>query len=288
MTFTDFSAPYSDFLRLNGHRVIETQSSLWIDVRPMIFQRARPFNLSHIEKDEVSQVFKSGNVLVCRWFEIDGEAPAEGRVDERSMVYVAYPPFDLQKLEQKARNQTRRGLERVSVRKMDLDDRTERLAYEVYSDNVKRLGILDSQKQIADRWKVWVNTIRNASCVEFWSAWNDGALAAFTIAVRSGSATELVLQRSAYSALNLYPNNALVYTITKNAFERGSQLVSFGLSGFSDETNGLHRFKVNMGFSALPLKVQYEWHPWIRPLSPLLNTQYFQSAYRNLARMLPR
>lgn len=278
---------YSDFLRLNGHRVIQTPSSLWIDVRPLVFQTAPPFNFSQIQGDEVDEVFKSNNVLVCRWFSEDRASSEGDRREHGSLLFAAKPPYDLSTLDQKARNQTRRGLERVEVRRVDLDERTERLAYDVYADNVRRLGLFKTEKHIDQRWRTWVNTIRKASCVEFWSAWQDRSLVAFTVAVRTGAETELVLQRSLYSSLRLYPNNALVYTVTKDAFERGSRLVSFGLSAYSGDKEGLHKFKIGMGFKALPLYEHLQWHPWVRPLGPLLNPQRLLSAYQRLSRILP-
>lgn len=284
----DFSEQYCDFLELNGHRVIRTPSSFWIDVRPWIFQTAPPFNFDQIHTDEVDEVFKMRNVLVCRWFSAKCDSLQADAGGDGPILYAAHPPYDLSKLDQKARNQTRRGLERVEIRRVDLDEKTERLAYSVYSDNVKRLGLLKAEKHIKNRWQAWVNTIRKAGCVEFWCAWQQRSLAAFTVAVRTAQGTELVLLRSSYSALSLYPNNALVYTVTKDALERGSQLVSFGLSAFSGDKEGLHRFKINMGFKAFPLYEHHQWHPWMRPLVPLLNPQRLRNAYRKLSGILPR
>ena len=277
---------YSDFLRLKGHRVIETPSSLWIDVRPSVFQIAPPFDFDHIQKDDANEVFKSKNVLVCRWFSARN---GESNQDVGSTIlYVAHPPYDLAHLEQKARNQTRRGLERVEVRKMALDETTERLAFSVYSDNVKRLGLMRSEEQIKAKWRNWVNAITKSSCAEFWTAWHERSLVAFTVTVQTELGTELVMQRSAYSALALYPNNALVYTVTRDAFARGSKLVSFGLSSFGGEKEGLHRFKINMNFKAVSLREHQLWHPWVRPLSGLLNPQRLRNAYQSLSRIVAR
>jgi hypothetical protein len=277
---------YSEFLQLKGHRVIQTPSSLWIDVRPSVFQIAPPFDFDHIQQDEANEVFKSKNVLVCRWFSARN---GESSQDVGSpMIYIAHPPYDLEHLEQKARNQTRRGLERVEVRKMALDETTERLAYSVYRDNVKRLGLIRGEQQIKAKWQSWVKAITKASCVEFWTAWHERSLVAFTVTVQTELGTELVMQRSAHSALALYPNNALVYTVTRDAFERGSKLVSFGLSSFAGEKEGLHRFKVNMNFKAVTLCEHQLWHPWVRPLSPFLNPQRLRNAYQSLSRIVAR
>lgn len=283
----NLSSEYSDYLQLNGHRVIRTSSTLWIDVRPGVFQTAPPFPFNQIRSDEVEQIFKSRNVLVCRWFSTKDDATTSHSSTESPMLYAAQSPYDLSSLDPKARNKTRRGLERVEVRRVDLDERTERLAYDVYADNVRRLGLFKTEKHINQRWRTWVNTIRKARCVEFWSAWRDRSLVAFTVAARTALGTELVMQRSSHPALDLHPNNALVYTVTKDAFERGSPLVSFGLSAFNGDKAGLHRFKIGMGFKAFPLQEHHQWHPWVRPLGPLLNRQRLLSAYQSLSRILP-
>jgi hypothetical protein len=265
--------------------VIQTASAFWIDVRPRVFQTAPPFNFNQINQDEVDEVFASRKVLACRWFSSKGYATTSDYADSCTLLYAAYPPYDLSSLNQKARNQTRRGLERVEVRRIDLDEKAERLAYRVYSDNVRRLKLFRAEEQIDRRWQAWVNTIRKSECVEFWSAWQDQDLLAFTVTVRTALRTEVVLQRSSNSALSLYPNNALVYTVTKDAFDRGSQLVSFGLSAFTGDKGGLHRFKINMGFKAFPLQEHYQWHPWVRNLGPLLSPGRLRHAYQKVSRI---
>jgi hypothetical protein len=283
----ELSSEYFHYLQLSGHRVIQTSSTLWIDVRPGVFQTAPPFPFNQIQSDEVNGVFESRNVLACRWFSMNDDVTTSNSSAEGTTLYAARPHYDLSSLDPKARNKTRRGLERVEVRRVGLDDRTEPLAYDVYADNVRRLGLFKTEKRIEKRWKTWANTIRKASCVEFWSAWQDKSLVAFTLTARTALGTELVMQRSSHSALDLHPNNALIYTVTKDAFERGSPLVSFGLSAFHGDKGGLHRFKIGMGFRAFPLRQHHQWHPWVRPLGPLLNPHRLRNAYLRLSRILP-
>jgi hypothetical protein len=269
---------YCAFLKLMGHRVVQTPSSLWVNIRPGIFQPAPPSCLNNIPLAEVRDVLKSTNAVACRWF-----SPKCGSKSSRNILYTAKPPYDLSCLHQKARNQTRRGLERVAVRLMEPSEETLRLAYPVYIDNVKRLNLFKNEKQIADKWGTWCNTLRIARCVDLWCAWHDQTIVAFTVAVRTPWGMELVLQRSARNALDLYPNNALVYTAIRHAFEQGSPLVSFGLGAFGGEKDSLHHFKKNMGFNDQQLDEHYAWHTLVRPLTPLLNSRRLRSVYKFLA-----
>ena len=275
---------YSEYLRLMGHRVIQTASSLWIDIRPRIFQPAPPFKFNDFYRDELSEVFKASNALACRWFDSKGSSSEASSDEATQFLYLARPPYDLSDLSQNIRHNTRRGLKRVEVRRVAFDDTTERLAYSVYADDVRRLRLMKSEKSICHRWKTWVTAIRKSRGIEFWAAWQGQTIVAFSVIIQTPWGTEFVLNRSLHSALNLYPNNALIYKITRDAFDRGSPVVSLGLSAFAGDIEGLHRFKTNMGFEALPLQEHQTWHPFVRPVSFLLKPQSLRSIYRFISR----
>lgn len=285
----DLLTSYVKFLRTKGHRVIQTPSTVWIDVRPLIFQSTPPFRLDPQIAQEADYVFHKTLALACRYFEVNAVLPSG--VDEKqegTILYLLYPPYDLSCLHQKARNQTRRGLERVEVRREPLNEQIEDMAYRVYRDNVQRLGLFRTEKQIRLRWQTWTRSLKSTDCAEFWGAWTGEELVAFSVVVWTPWGVEIVLQRSLASALRLYPNNALVYTIAQDVFARGAALLSFGLQSFAGGRDGLHHFKVNMGFQAVPLVEHYTWHPIVRPLSPLLQPRFLRRAYQILERIMRR
>ncbi len=274
---------YEEFLRLVGHRVVRTPSSLWVNVRPGVFQPAPPFHLPPIEKDEIRVVFKQTNAIACRWFSRrDGSAVSSGATTP--MLYIARGPYDIALLPHNARHQTRRGLERVEVRRQDLDEATEPLAFAVYADTVRRLRLMRTDAQLNHRWQTWVQAIRRARGIEFWSGWHEGHMVAFVVTIQTPWGKEFVLTRSEQRALGLYPNNALIYTVTKQALESGNPLVSLGLSAYGGDKEGLHRFKRNLGFEAVALQENQEWHPLVRPFGPLLKPRRLQSMYRLISR----
>jgi hypothetical protein len=129
-----------------------------------------------------------------------------------------------------------------------------------------------------------VRVIREARGIEFWTAWSDGKMVAFVVTVDTPWGCEFVLTRSVHMALKLYPNNALIYTVTKRALERGAELVSLGLSSYAGETRGLHNFKVNMGYEAISLAENQAWHPIVRPFRPLLEPDRLRAIYRMVSR----
>lgn len=259
-----------------GHRVVQTDSALWVDIRRGIYQPAAPF-AGPITETEIEQLFQSSNAVACRWFSESGRS-AHSTPSSLS-IYLASGPYDLKSVKGDARRKTRRGLERVNVRKSDLSEDVERLAYPIYVENLLRVGAMRSQKRIERKWRIWARAIRESRCVDFWTAWNGRILLAFMVAVRTPWGTQFVLHRSAQSGLSLYPNNALYYQATKEALDSGSSVVSTGLSAFSGERDGLHDFKSGMGFQVVPLAEDIAWRPFLRPVGAFLRTNYLHRLY---------
>ena len=278
-----FLQPYCNFLALLGHKVIRTNGIVWVNVRPGVFQPAAPFKIHEVTPADVSEVLQQGRAIACRWF-TERKSPLTDHDAGVPMTYNATAPYDMSTLHQKARNQTRRSLERVTVRRMELTDSLEPGCYRVYADNVQRLGLFKTESQIRRRWRRWAVAIRGGF-VQLWTAWSDTDLIAFTVAVRTPWGTEIILQRSIGSALGLCPNNALVYEVTRDAFSHGANVVSFGLNSFSASKNGLDHFKQNMGFTAVPLHERYQWNVLLRPFAPLLTPQRLRAVYSFVSRV---
>jgi hypothetical protein len=273
---------YANFLALMGHRVVETRSTLWIDVRMRIFQPAPPFHLSYIDKDEVRAVFKQTNAITCRWFARDTDSN-DGEFAGPTL-YIAHGSYDVARLPHSARHQTRRGLERVEVHRQEFTQTVEPLAFVVYSDTVKRLGLFETDAQMLRKWTMWVKAIREAEGVDFWAGWHEGEMVAFAVTVDTPWGKEFVLTRSLQKALGSYPNNALIYTITKDALDRGAPLVSLGLSAYGGEKPGLRHFKMNMGYEAVRLEENQLWHPLVRPFGAFIDPSRLRTLYRFVSR----
>jgi hypothetical protein len=282
---TKFLQSYCDFLQLLGHQVIQTASGVWIDVRPHVFQPASPLSLDANHGADAEQIVKMRGVIACRWFSAADPLSPPITDRPRLVLYVAREPYGFPSLQHKARNQTRRGLERVEVRRATLDDELVSVAYPIYAETIRRLGLISNNRRITRRWQTWVKTIRNASCAEFWGAWHDRALVAFSVAVRTPWGLEIVLQRSASNAFGLNPNNALVYTATCDALAGGAEQVSFGLSSFASGGASLDHFKTNMGYQAIRLEEHYGWHPLLRRLGPSLTSHRLRALYRPVVRL---
>jgi hypothetical protein len=275
--------PYCRFLTLLGHKVIRTSDTVWFEVRPRIFQPAAAFRTQTVTGPELADLFRHRSVLGCRWFS-DRQPNPGASTHDGPVVYNAKPPYDLSSLSQKARNQTRRALERISVRRAALDDQLKAQCHLIYADNLKRLGLLQGKGETEKKWMRWVAAIGSGDHVDLWTGWHKSELVTFAVTVNTPWGAEIVLQRSAGSAHSLYPNNALVYTMVSDSFERGFTDISFGLSAYSAKNNGLEHFKQGMGFESRQLEEHYSWTPLVRPLASRLTPTRLRSLYRFVSR----
>jgi ribosomal protein S18 acetylase RimI-like enzyme len=275
---------YCEFLDLQGHRVVQTRGSVWIDVRRRVFQPAPPFHLQPEQAYEARRALRQSCGLACRWFTPAQMGRSPNQANSTASVYVLRPPYDLSRIQSKARNQTRRGLERVKVCSVNFDPSVESQAFPVYADNVDRLGLFKTSEQMKRRWAQWVSTLSRSRCAEFWGAWEGDRLVAFSVLAFSPWGSEIVCQRSLASHLDHYPNNALVFSIAMSIFQRGAAVLSFGLAEFGSREEGLDHFKRGITFQGVPLQEHLCWHPALRFLDPIFALDRF----RVLARLLKR
>jgi len=171
------------------------------------------------------------------------------------------------------------------VQQVEFDTSLERQAFSVYADNVERLGLFRNSEQLKRHWAQWVNTLSKARCAEFWGAWDGARLVAFSVVAFSPGGAEIVCSRSLTGALNLYPNNALVFRIATSVFERGVPVLSYGLGEFGGDKGGLDHFKRDMAFDAIPLQDHFCWHPALRLFDPLLKANHLHAVARFLKKL---
>ena len=86
-------------------------------------------------------------------------------------------------ISKKARNQVRRGKERVNVVNEKITNKLLEKAYPIYFDNLKRLQIFKDDKLILSKWRLWVNAIKNTKICEMWCAYKADEMVAFTLLV---------------------------------------------------------------------------------------------------------
>jgi hypothetical protein len=102
----------------------------------------------------------------------------------------------------------------------------------------------------------------------FLAAWHDGVLVAFLALTVVDDYVYVEGSFSLTEARILRPNDGLAATVFEHFLEGGRcQAVSYGLASLRQqgEACGLHRFKINIGLTATPVRRCFAVHPLLRP-----------------------
>lgn len=155
--------------------------------------------------------------------------------------------YNFTNLDVKARNKTRRGLERNLVKEIDFNLLIKE-GWNLVKDTAQR------QQREADfatpgEWVRYCEAAAGTRDFEAWGAFVQEHLTAFLVGAQIGDYYWILRQASETVYLKNHPNNALVYTVTKSKLaDPKIDKVSYGLDSVED-TGGLNKFKQGMGFS---------------------------------------
>ena len=251
------TAGYADFLRLMGHRVREEAGVYWFDVHSRIYT-SFPFQTPvNPDSELVSRVLRRDGLVLRHACPL-----GKGRPSYRIAINEA--SYDLQSLSGKARNQTRRGLERCQVQRLDFGEFT-RECITLNRDTLLRQGRA-VPSGFDDYWQRYYRHAGQSEGAQIWGAFFGGELAAFLIAFEMEGVAHILILRSRAELLCHYPNNALLYTYIKSVLDSGTvHEVSIGLESIQRGMDSLDRFKTNMGFQKIPIGQQIAFAPWLSP-----------------------
>lgn len=249
----------AEFFRLQGSHIIKTESCYWYNPRPFFFMSLPYHRLMTPSPWELAHVLLKGPSVAVRFPTVlDGTGKGGGLFICSDRIY------DLQSLHQKARNQTRRGLENCTVEQVSFDY----LAEQGHVLNVKtflRQG-RDPQTITEQQWHRYCEAASHIPDFEAWGAFVGGRLVAFMVTALVEDCFSILHQNSTTEHLQHYPNNALVFTVTKLKLSSPEvRYVSYGLKSL-DDTAGLDHFKLRMGFEIMPFKESIVFNPLLKPL----------------------
>jgi hypothetical protein len=247
---------YASLLEKSGHRVVRTASAWWYEAHPRWYLSI-PFHAElTLSATELDEVFEAG-AWVLRY-----PCPISiGRKSYRSVC--TDPDYALSTLGSTARRATRRGLERCTVRRLPFTELERHGGLEL-----SRSTLVRQHRRIpADHDQYWRRHYAAAGqngFAECWAAFAGDRLAAFLIAVTVDDCVYLPVLKSSSEHLPQYPNNALVYSFTRDALDRpGVKEVSWGLESLLPSLAGLERFKQGMGFERRPIGQRIEMTGWL-------------------------
>lgn len=252
----------------------------WIESPRHVLFRLPVERLEAVEPGEAAGLLRRRGVRIVNWLR-PAAAPAEANCHD----YVCRDAgYDLSRLGPNPRRDVRRGLRSFAVRLCTWEEWAEQ-GLAAHAETERRHGNPEPGpgdfRRLAGRW-------RGTPFLEIWGAWRDGGLAAWmtVLKVEDWALVDLVRSRSA--ALRLCPNNAVLFAVTWSVLRaERRRLLSYGTSSLqvgADEES-LHRYKVGMGFEALPVTRVFACRPAVRLL---LESPVLARILGHLAAALPR
>jgi hypothetical protein len=191
--------------------------------------------------------------------------------------------YDVQKLDRQARQNVRRGLKAFDLRLCTWDEWA-RSGFGAFAETEARHGYAADPRafqRMVDRWK-------GSALYEIWGAWQGEELAAWLTVLKVDDWAMVDLVRSRTSALSGRPNNALLYLAGRHALvEERRRYVTLGTSSLqlgADE-GSMHRYKVDMGYEAVPVHRVFACRPVYRPV---LESRAMSWGWERLSRAFPR
>ncbi|MCJ7544028.1 MAG: hypothetical protein MUP47_05585 [Phycisphaerae bacterium] len=229
---------------------------------------------------EIRQLLSNRKVWVVSFLQQPDEAhPAN------CFFYVCRnQTYSLETLKKRVRASIRRGLEHLKIRLCTWDELAAK-GYTAYADTDLRHGYAPpSQKNFQE----FVNARRGSKFLDIWGAWAGDALAGWLTVLNVDNWAVFDAAKSATAFHNDSPNNALYFVITRTMLaEKKLSYVSCGLSSvqLGVDRSTLHRFKLSMGYEAMPLRRVFVARPLLRPL---LRPRPAARLWEHLAKALPK
>jgi len=251
------TAQFAQFFARQGYRTLKTESSHWYEIQPFCWQSIPYHRLVEPSSTEISQLFFKNFSFLIRY-------PSQSRHDALpGYIWVCdCRDYGLTALETKTRNQVRRGLEQNAIARVDFA-LLPQLGWELITDTAGRQA-RNADFAIQPEWARYCAAAAGIQDFEAWGAYSNGRLAAFLVGAKVDSYYYILQQASMTAYLKNYPNNALIYYVTKlKKSDHEIQVVSYGLDSVED-TVGLRKFKEGMGFSRRPLNQKILVNPLVR------------------------
>jgi len=266
------AAHFAEFWHMQGHRVIETKSCFWYNPQPLVFMSVPYHRTCTPSRRELRRVLLGGPAAAARFHDPAGT--------DGGLFICSDREYDLPKLQKKARNETRRGLENCSVEQVEFQYLLEH-GFSLVEDTLQRQG-RGQQAVTHPRWVGTCKAARRIPGFEAWGAFVKGSLAAFMVTAAVEGYFSILEQYSAKDFFGYHPNNALAFAVTKLKLSSNAiACVSYGLKSL-EPTPGLDHFKLSMGFRLKPFGESVAFNPLLTPLLALGGSKFIRwMAQRN-------
>jgi hypothetical protein len=250
---------FSEWLRRQGHRVVQTDSSHWFDRGPRVFMAFPWHRLIRPSHEELQRLLRSENAAALRF---SGPADsAEGALGYD--VVLESNSYDIADVSHSTRSKVRKALERCEIIPLTFE-RYAREGWVLEADTRDRQG--RTSRGGKESWEKMARAAADLKGFEAWGATVDGRLAASLMFVQIDDCATMLYQQSHRDYWPLNVNNAFTFAITRMLTRRaGVRTIHYGLKGL-DAKPTVDEFKFHLGYSRRPLRERVVFHPLVAPL----------------------
>lgn len=251
---------FAEWFRGQGHTVLRTENSYWVDFGPRVYQ-AFPYHwLITPAPAEIPDLLRRYRLIGLR-YSAPLDSP-EGLVSYHA-VYEG-EAYGIGTLGTWARKNVRRGLKNCRVEPISFD----RLASEGWAlqvDTLARQSRFRDVSSVKAKWERLCLAARGLPGFEAWGADVGGRLGASVMTYLMGDCVYMLYQQCHRDFLREHVNNALGFVVTETMIKRSAvKSILYGLHSL-DAPPSVDEFKFRMGYAAKPVRQRVVFHPWLRP-----------------------
>ena len=231
----------------------------WIDEIPwhltggILSPLAMPHTTKDIDRKKVRKALAASKGMLARWTD-----DWNGGQSEWWWICCDDREYDVERIASAhARRDIRKGLRSCSVRRIAREDFAD-LSYEIYVREQETYGLLGTGIPTREQYQNEITLRSKYRGVEYWGAFVDDRLAAFTRCTVVNDVAQISNAKSDVELHRFCPNNALFYTITRHYLrERGLLYVTNGSRTLLHPTT-INDFLMRMGFRVLFCRLNVE------------------------------
>jgi hypothetical protein len=248
---------FSEWLKRQGHKVYRTESSYWYNAGPMVLQ-AFPYHwLINPGKEEIRSLMLNNPVVALRY-----SSPFSSNGGKVSYHIVRENSYDLDTLNNKARNGIRKGLENFSIENISFECLAKE-GWHLQYDTLLRQNRQGSMTR--NYWEKLCLAAVDLPGFEVFAALSGYELAAAVIVCRIDDKYNVPYAMSHCRFLRQHVNHALFYSMIRDIQNRENVSGIFFTVQSLDAPANVDEFKLRMGLESKVICQHVAIHPLIRP-----------------------
>ncbi len=254
---------YASSLHQCGRRLVAgSPGTYWVQYEALAMMRIPTFELSPPRREELDDVLQSGFTGVASYLMM----PDLGHPPNAWLYTCTDQAYRLEGLCVAARRDARRALRNLRIDFVDPQTLLEH-GYTAFRETRSRVGLSDgTREQFECRFETFF--MSPSHCVL--GAWKGDELAAFMTLVVVEDWVEIEGSFSANASRTLCPNDGLAHVVLDHFLVgRRFRTISYGLSSIQSahQMEGLHAYKIKVGFQTIPVHRVFVLHPFLRLLA---------------------